>query len=249
MSVRQEPWQFGEPFLAYIKEALGLRYRLIPTLYTLMYEASQTGHPAIRPLAYAEAEEESLLSDDAFLFGEDILVAPITHANASRRSVYLPPGEWLEYPNLSECQMPRKGAQCVALEASLNRLMTYVRSSGLVVLTSSANHTTTANWKHIEWHINPNSKVEGILYEDEGDGFGEHRITRVLGEVRNDQIVIRRLAEGGLPSARESEEIHLLGLERASSIEGSLSHQSRGNKLVIQMPVGWTELKVSTAAE
>ena len=44
MSVRQEPWQFGEPFLTYIKEALELRYRLIPTLYTLMYEASQTGH-------------------------------------------------------------------------------------------------------------------------------------------------------------------------------------------------------------
>jgi len=169
--------------------------------------------------------------------------------NASCRGVYLPPGEWIEYPNLSECQLPRKGVQTVPLEASLNQVMTYVRSGGLVVVTGSASHTTTANWKHIEWHINPNSKVEGILYEDEGDGFGEHRITRVLGEVRNGQIVIRRFAEGGLPSIRESEEIHLLGLERASSIEGSLSHQSRGNKLVIQMPVDWTELKVSPAAE
>jgi alpha-glucosidase len=144
--------------------------------------------------------------------------------------------------------MPRKGAQCVALEASLNRLMTYVRSGGLVILTGTASHTTTANWKHIEWHINPNSKVEGILYEDEGDGLGEHRINRVLGEVRNGQIVIRRFAEGGLPSIRESEEIHLLGLERASSIEGSISHQQHGSKLVIQVPVDWTELKVATEA-
>src|ERR1700719_4880674 len=103
-----------------------------------MYEASQTGHPVIRPLAYANADEESLLSDDAFLFGEDILVAPITHANASRRSVYLPPGEWLEYPNLSECLLPGKGEQFVALEAFLNRVMTYVRSGGLVALTRSA---------------------------------------------------------------------------------------------------------------
>jgi Bacterial extracellular solute-binding protein len=94
----------------------------------------------------------------------------------------------------------------------------------------------------------PGSKIEGFLYEDEGDGFGEHRITRVLGEVRNGQIMIRRFAEGGLPSIRESEEIHLLGLERAASIEGSLSQQFRGNKLVIQMPVDWTELKVSTEA-
>jgi alpha-glucosidase len=248
MSVRQEPWQFGEPFLTYIKEALDLRYRLIPTLYTLMFEASKTGHPVIRPLAYVKADEESLLSDDAFLFGENVLVAPITHANASRRSVYLPPGEWLEYPNLSECLLPRKGEQFVPLEAFLNRVMTYVRSGGVVALTRSASHTTTANWKHIEWHINPSSKVEGLLYEDEGEGFGEHRITRVIGDGTNDQVVIRRVTEGSLSSVRESEEIHLLGLERASSIEGSISHQQHGSKLVIQVPIDWTELKVATEA-
>jgi alpha-glucosidase len=126
--------------------------------------------------------------------------------------------------------------------------MTYVRSGGLVALTRSAIYTTSANWKHIEWHINPTSKVAGFLYEDEGEGFGEHRITHVFGEVRNDQIVIRRLAEGGLPSVRESEEIHLLSLRRASSIEGSISHEPRGNKLVVQVPVDWTELKISTVA-
>jgi alpha-glucosidase len=206
MSVRQEPWQFGEPFLTYIKKALDLRYQLLPTLYTLMFEASNTGQPVIRPLAYVKADEESLLSDDASLFGESVLVAPITHANASRRNVYLPPGEWLEYPNLSECLLPRKGGQFVALEASLNCVMTYVRSGGLVALTRSASHTTTANWKHNEWHINPSSRVEGLLYEDEGEGFGEHRITRVIGESRNGQLVIRRVAQGSLPSVRESEE-------------------------------------------
>ena len=248
MSVRQEPWQFGEPFLAYIREALDLRYQLLPTLYTLMFEAATTGHPVIRPLAYVKADEESLLSDDAFLFGENVLVAPITHANASRRSVYLPPGEWLEYPNLSECLLPREGGQFVALEASLNRVMTYVRSGGLVALTRSTSHTTTANWHHIEWHINPSSRVEGVLYEDEGEGFGEHRITRVIGESRNDQIVIRRVTEGSFPSVRESEEIHLLGLRQASSIEGSISHEQRGDKLVIQVPIDWTELKVATEA-
>ncbi|HET9377551.1 MAG TPA: hypothetical protein VFO40_21445, partial [Chthoniobacterales bacterium] len=92
------------------------------------------------------------------------------------------------------------------------------------------------------------SRVEGLLYEDAGEGFGEHRISRVIGESRNDQIVIRRVTEGSLPSVRESEEIHLLGLERASSIEGSISHQQRGNKLVIQVPIDWTELKVATEA-
>jgi alpha-glucosidase len=248
MSVRQEPWQFGEPFLTYVKEALDLRYRLLPTLYTLMFEAATTGHPVIRPLAYVKADEESLLSDDAFLFGESVLVAPITHANASRRSVYLPPGEWLEYPNLSESLLPRKGGQFVALEASLNCVMTYVRSGGLVALTRSTSHTTTANWQHIEWHINPSPRVEGVLYEDEGEGFGEHRITRVIGESRGDQIVIQRVTEGSFPSVRESEEIHLLGLKRASSIEGSISHEQRGDKLVIQVPIDWTELKVATEA-
>jgi alpha-glucosidase len=124
--------------------------------------------------------------------------------------------------------------------------MTYVRSGGLVALTRSTSHTTTANWQHIEWHINPSSRVEGLLYEDEGEGFGEHRITRVIGESRRDQIVIRRVTEGSLPSVRESEQIHLLGVERASAVEGSISHHVRGNKLVIEVPVDWSELKAAT---
>jgi hypothetical protein len=126
--------------------------------------------------------------------------------------------------------------------------MTYVRSGGLVAHTESASHTTTANWKRIEWHINPSSRIEGLLYEDEGEGFGKHRITRVIGESRNGQIVIRRVAEGSLPPVRESEEIHLLGVEQASSIEGSISQQQRGNKLVIQVPGDWTDLKVAIGA-
>ncbi|MGQ0569990.1 MAG: TIM-barrel domain-containing protein, partial [Armatimonadota bacterium] len=75
---RREPWHFGEPSLGIAREVLKNRYRLLPYLYTLAWEASQTGHPLVRPLFWPDAQDPDLWGvQDAFLLGDALLIAPV----------------------------------------------------------------------------------------------------------------------------------------------------------------------------
>ncbi|WP_157463458.1 glycoside hydrolase family 31 protein, partial [Deinococcus pimensis] len=107
----QEPWRFGEEVEAAVREAVELRYRLLPTLYSLMREATLTGLPPLRPLALHHADDaDAVREDGAFLFGPDMLVAPVLRQGARRRVTYLPAGRWAEVFNLSAGAAVHAGA-------------------------------------------------------------------------------------------------------------------------------------------
>jgi alpha-glucosidase len=95
---RREPWVFGEPTTSIARNFLKLRYRLLPYLYTLAWEASQTGHPLVRPLFWEEPDNPALWQEeDAFLLGSTLLVAPILEENAQSRELLLPSGTWYNW--------------------------------------------------------------------------------------------------------------------------------------------------------
>ena len=94
----QEPWVFGEPYEGLIRELLLLRSRLLPYLYSLFEEASRTGAPILRPLLFEFSSDETTYStDDEFLLGSAILVAPIARPGTEYRHVYIPRGTWVHY--------------------------------------------------------------------------------------------------------------------------------------------------------
>ncbi|WP_422354056.1 TIM-barrel domain-containing protein [Roseivirga pacifica] len=92
-----EPWEYGTDFMAGFREADNLRYELMPYIYAQAKHSSETGLPMVRAL-FVEFPEDpgSWLIDDEYLFGEDILVAPMFE-NGESRDVYLPPGQWVDY--------------------------------------------------------------------------------------------------------------------------------------------------------
>ena len=88
-----EIWSFGEEAYAVLKDHILLRERLRPYLHSQAREASRTGVPIMRPL-FVEFPEDptSWEVDDQFMFGPDLLVAPVLEQGARERSVYLPTG-------------------------------------------------------------------------------------------------------------------------------------------------------------
>ncbi|HEY9651505.1 MAG TPA: TIM-barrel domain-containing protein, partial [Coleofasciculaceae cyanobacterium] len=77
------PWTYGEPYLSIIREFLQLRYRLMPYLYTLAWEASQKGYPPVRPVFWCDSEDSALWDvEDAFLLGNALLICPIFQEGA-----------------------------------------------------------------------------------------------------------------------------------------------------------------------
>ncbi len=78
---RREPWVFGEITTEIIRKFLHIRYRLLPYLYTLAWEATQTGHPLVRPFFWygdekASLEHPSYLVADSFYLREGIICRP-----------------------------------------------------------------------------------------------------------------------------------------------------------------------------
>lgn len=91
-----ELWSFGQENYPVLKEILLLRQRLKPYIAQLAEEASQKGTPLMRPM-FLEFPEDATCYElsDQYMFGPDILFAPICKFGQTRRSVYLPAGQWV----------------------------------------------------------------------------------------------------------------------------------------------------------
>lgn len=89
-TINKEPWAFGQKVEDVSRMALERRYVLLPYYYTLLYEASETGMPIMRPVFFADPKDTLLRAEEqAFLIGENLLVVPEWAQNPA-----LPKGIW-----------------------------------------------------------------------------------------------------------------------------------------------------------
>ncbi len=93
-----EVWSFGEENYEILTRFLFIRERLRPYIRECMKNASQTGAPVMRPLFFDFCgDSEAWKIEDAYMFGPDLLVAPVMEAGVTERRVYLPAGcKWTE---------------------------------------------------------------------------------------------------------------------------------------------------------
>src|SRR5690606_4624227 len=123
------PWMHPE-VLPIIRDAIRFRYRLIPYLYTLLFEAAQTGRPFIRPLVYHFPQDPRCRTESFdFLLGDSLLVASVLEPGARTRAVYLPAGvSWCDFHTGQWYQ----GGQTVTVDAPLERAPLFVRAGGMI---------------------------------------------------------------------------------------------------------------------
>ncbi|MCP4458606.1 MAG: alpha-glucosidase, partial [Cytophagales bacterium] len=94
-AVDQYVWSFGESVQKICEKFIKLRYQLLPYIYTQFVKSSESGEPIQRPLVFDYQNDPACRQiKDQYLFGKDILVAPILEAGVSSRHLYLPEGEW-----------------------------------------------------------------------------------------------------------------------------------------------------------
>ena len=124
------PWMYPEA-LPEIREAMRLREKLMPLIYTLMWRAARDNEPMVRPLLWNFPDDAvAYAKDDSFMLGDDLLVAPVLEEGALTRAVYLPehPGGWFDFHDGT----PLAGGQVHLVPAPLGRLPLFVRAGALV---------------------------------------------------------------------------------------------------------------------
>lgn len=243
----KEPWRFGEPWLGQAREALLRRYRLLPTIYTLMKEAQESGLPPLRPLALHFPEDrEALAAYDQLLFGDGLLVAPVVRPGQTKRLAYLPRGRWLPFSNLSPAGAPLvEGGTHVIADAPLDVTPMWLREGSALVLTAPAMHTTTAWWPELDWHFAVGPELEARVYEDEGEGYGEFRDTRWRGGFDGVRLWLDREVSGAAPASREVDRLWLHGVPGSpASVVGARGHMLQDGALVLEVPSEATHVEV-----
>ncbi len=127
-----EVWSYGEEVFKICKKYLQIREKLRPYIRELMREAHEKGSPVMRTLFYAYPEDPLCWKvEDEYLFGADILVAPIYHAKQKTRNVYLPGKEvWLEY----ETKKKYAGNQWIEVESPIEKMPVFVKKAKANIL-------------------------------------------------------------------------------------------------------------------
>lgn len=122
-----EVWSFGEEAYEICRMYLQLRNRMKPYIAELMEAAHRKGTPVMRPLFYDFPEDQqSWEVEDEYLFGPDVLVAPILYADMRNRKVYLPKGSiWKDYWTGETME----GGRTIEADAPLHRLPVFTRNN------------------------------------------------------------------------------------------------------------------------
>ncbi len=159
------PWAYGTTAQAICQKFLQLRQRLIPYSYTLARENTLSGLPLARPLLleYPLDAQAPLISDE-YMWGSSFLVAPVTDAGATSRSIYLPAGHWTNYWS----NQVLSGPQTVVVSAPLDQMPLLVRSGSIVPMQNGMPSSASFALDTLTLDIFPADTASFTLYEDDG---------------------------------------------------------------------------------
>ncbi|MFD5536588.1 TIM-barrel domain-containing protein [Streptomyces sp. NPDC127079] len=165
------PWQYGPAAQKSAERFLRLREALVPYTYTLAQQADTTGTPIVRPLylQYPEEENAYTQADSEYLYGPDMLVAPVTTPGTdTTTSVWFPPGRWTDYFTGRAYTAPTGGAT-YAITTTLDTMPVFVRAGGIVTTRSDdVPNDSRSPLDEVTVTVAPGTSGTYSLYEDDG---------------------------------------------------------------------------------
>jgi alpha-glucosidase len=196
-----EPWMYPE-VLPIIREWIEFRYRLIPYLYTLLFESTQTGRPIIRPMVYVFPGDPKCHTESFdFMLGPNLLVASVLKDAARHRPVYLPNASaWCDWYT-GDWQT---GGSIINAAAPLDRIPLFVRAGGMIPMGKVMRHVGAEPDDVRQVFVFPHPDEgcgEFTLIEDDGLSLGyqhgEYSEVKLEVAAKRDGISLQAARRGG----------------------------------------------------
>jgi alpha-glucosidase/alpha-D-xyloside xylohydrolase len=150
------------------RKYLELRYRMLPYLYSAVRECSLTGMPIMRALwLHYPDDPRAVACSDVYLWGRDILVAPVFEQGVKSRKVYLPKGTWYDFWT----NEPVDGGREVTKPVDLETIPIYVRAGAVLPLGPVKQFVEEKSDAPLSVTIYPGADGSFSLYEDDGRSF------------------------------------------------------------------------------
>ena len=165
---QSSPFVFGELLTDNAAHYVRQRYRLLPYIYSYNYHAHITGVPLMRALVFEYPHDTNVVDiKDEYLFGSEILVAPVTEEKVTEREVYFPKGEWYDW-DYGYCY---EGGRSYTVYAPQNRIPVFIKSGSIIPMTKQIYNTKDIDWRHIDLKIYPGGKCSFDMYTDDGISY------------------------------------------------------------------------------
>lgn len=196
-----EPYKYPEQqhiILPLIKE----RYAWLPYNYTLAYENASAGQPLVRPLNYYNSVDTSLDTiSDQYLWGRDILVAPVLTEGTTQRKVTFPAGTWLDMANPANVY---HGGETIDYPAPLEVIPLFVRA-GSFIPRADYEMGNVGDYRTDNYTVRfypYEGKSDGYIFEDDMStpstiAEGRYSLLRFNADTAADAITINMKAENG----------------------------------------------------
>jgi len=169
---QSSPFVFGELLTDGAAHYVRQRYRLLPYIYSYNYRTHQTGAPMMRALVYEYPKDENVYNiKDEYLFGSEILVAPVHEEKVTEREVYFPQGKWYDW-DYGYCY---EGGKNYTVYAPQNRIPVFVKEGSIIPMTNQVYHTKDIDWKHITVKVYPCGESSFEMFTDNGETYDFER--------------------------------------------------------------------------
>jgi alpha-D-xyloside xylohydrolase len=163
----REPWEYDEALTEDFRRALGLKYSLMPYILAQAKDSSAHGFPMLRTLFFEYPDDPtSWTIDDEYMFGSNLLVAPLFE-EANSRNIYLPPGAWIDY----QTGKVYHGGQWQQITAGQIPVVLLVKDHSVIPHVRVAQSTSEIDWNNVELRVfsTDNASVSGLFTLPQGN--------------------------------------------------------------------------------
>ena len=236
-----EMWKFGPDVEKILREYDELRYRLMPYIYSSAWGVTNRGEILMKALPFVYPNETALRDiGDQFMFGDSLLVNPVTVQGATTRNVVLPKGDgWVDFWS----GQTYTGGQTIVAAAPLDRMPILVKQGSIVPM-GPVVQSTAERQDPLEIRIYSGKDADFKLYEDSGDGYAyEHGAKSTIGFHWDDRRNTLSIGERagtfpGMPLKHAFRIVlvkpgHGVGAESEASADRSVTYQ--GHPLKIEL--------------
>jgi len=166
-NIAPEPIFHADPVKSIARKFIQLRYDMLPYNYSLAFENALYGTPLMRPVAMAYGESDWFENADSYLWGDGLLVSPVTSANQTVWPTKLPEGVWFDFFSDTKYQ----GGQTVNYPLSQDNFPVWVKAGSFMPMTKGLSRTEQFDARKMEmhyWHDNSVNSSSYTYYEDDG---------------------------------------------------------------------------------
>ena len=165
-------WKFGPEVEKILTEYDRLRYRLLPYIYSAAWGVTSRGETMMQALPFLYPSDTAVRDvDDQFLFGDSLMINPVTHPDATSRTVVLPTGDdWVDFWTGKSY----RGGATITADAPLDRIPIFVKVGSIVPM-GPVVQSTAESQDPLEIRIYGGRDADFVLYDDSGDGYAYER--------------------------------------------------------------------------